>query len=184
MGSPTAPKKKSTPAVNDVRAASSQTKSILLVNSKTSPEKRMTEIRDMFARQKASLDKGDSQTRLSSGGPDIQEDVDWTESLNGPTAWKSSPVKKRPNQSRANSVGTPSQYSSSGTVSPVNTPTNNGQSKGQKLGISSPEDKQAAKRRLFSNSPAKVQPKKPKLPLPAHIPAVAQDDDEDIILLD
>ena len=126
------------------------------------------------------MDKGDSQGRLPSGGPDIQEDVDWSESLNGPTAWKSSPAKKRPNQSRANSVGTPSQYSSSGTVSPVNTPANNGKTKG----VSSPDDKQAAKRRLFSNSPAKVQPKKPKLPLPAHIPAVAQDDDDDIILLD
>ena len=73
------------------------------------------------------------------------------------------------------SLGTPSHYSSSGTVSPmeIGSPI-------KPLGLD--VDKQVAKRRLFSNSPNKVQPKKAKNTMSFKPPS--KDEDEDLICLD
>ena len=109
-------------------------------------------------------------------GSDNQEDANWSVS-------KLSPRMKRPVQRRDNSLEPLSVYSSPGGVSIDTSPIVNVQS--PDLGICSMEDKQAAKRRLFNYSPAKVQPKKQKVPPLMHPSSVSQEEfDENLILLD
>ena len=96
-----------------------------------------------------------------------------------------SPRMKRPVQRRENSVEKLSEYFSPGGVSLDTSPRSDTDTKSQDFENSFLDDKHVTKRRLFSNSPAKVLPKKQKVPPLMQPSSVYQEEfDENIILLD
>lgn len=148
----------------------------------TKEEQKLVQIRQMIQRQSAAIETEKKLRRSQFIGDD---DLDSSDELNGgPNAWQSSPRKKQKCQRPAavvkeQSLGTPSHYSSSGTVSPMEmgTPL-------KPLGLDA-EKQLVAKRRLFTNTPTKVQPKKARNATTFRpTPASKDDDDDDLICLD